>query len=62
MTGTTTMANFKRRKPKSSRAGCLCCKPQKRQGACLDHRDKPSDLRRRKAAEDAIKTFRCDTV
>jgi len=56
------MANFKRRKPKSTRAGCLLCKPHKRQGACLDHRDKFSDLRRRKAADEAVRAFRCDSL
>jgi hypothetical protein len=29
------MAHHKRKGPKSTRAGCLLCKPQKRQGAPL---------------------------
>jgi hypothetical protein len=34
--------NHKRHKPKSTRAGCLLCKPHKRQGSPLKDRDKPS--------------------
>jgi hypothetical protein len=34
--------NHKRCKPKSSRAGCLLCKPYKRQGSPKPNRDKPS--------------------
>jgi hypothetical protein len=32
------MANFKRKGPKSTRAGCLMCKPHKRQGTKLSNR------------------------
>ncbi|MFC5864432.1 hypothetical protein ACFPT7_19150 [Acidicapsa dinghuensis] len=32
------MANFKRKGPKSTRAGCLMCKPHKRQGTKLRDR------------------------
>lgn len=28
------MAHHKRKRPKSTRSGCLLCKPHKRQGAC----------------------------
>lgn len=31
------MANYKRKGPKSTRSGCLLCKPHKRQGAKCVH-------------------------
>lgn len=34
--------NHKRGRPKSTRAGCLLCKPHKRQGSSKKDRDKPS--------------------
>jgi hypothetical protein len=34
--------NHKRCRPKSTRAGCLLCKPHKRQGSPIKDRDKPS--------------------
>lgn len=37
------MANFKRRRPKSVRAGCLLCKPWKRQECAKHKRAKFSD-------------------
>ena len=37
------MAHYKRKGPKSTRAGCLLCKPHKRQGT-------PKDLRQRFSA------------
>lgn len=43
--------NHKRRKPKSTRAGCLLCKPHKRQGSPLKNRDKPS-IKRKLQKED----------
>lgn len=46
--------NHKRKKPKSSRAGCLMCKPYKRQGSRLVDRDKPSDCRRKVIADEKI--------
>lgn len=52
--------NFKRKRPKSGRAGCLLCKPYKRQGYCLHQRDKPSDAKRRQAADAKIREYRCD--
>jgi hypothetical protein len=40
------MANFKRKRPKSTRSGCLMCKPYKHQGCSKDDRLKFSDFRR----------------
>ncbi len=51
--------NFKRKRPKSTRAGCLLCKPHKRQGSCLHQRDKPSDRLRKAIADDKIREFAC---
>ncbi len=42
--------HHKRKKPKSSRAGCLLCKPHKRQGSKLSERQNGGDLRRLSAA------------
>jgi hypothetical protein len=42
--------HFKRTRPKSGRAGCLLCKPHKRQGSCRHQRAKPSDRKRAEAA------------
>jgi hypothetical protein len=52
------MAHHKRKGPKSTRAGCLLCKPQKRQGSPLAERQRFSQTRRlavagEKAAEQA---------
>jgi hypothetical protein len=44
--------NHKRKRPKSTRAGCLMCKPQKRQGSELKFREKISNRRRIVAAEE----------
>lgn len=38
--------NFKRKGPKSTRAGCLLCKPHKRQGTPLKDRQRHSVNRR----------------
>lgn len=38
--------HHKRKKPKSSRSGCLLCKPHKRQGSCIHNRSKFSDWKR----------------
>jgi len=51
--------HHKRKRPKSTRAGCLLCKPHKRQGACLHERDKPSDRTRRIAADEQLR-FICE--
>ena len=40
------MAHHKRKKPKSTRAGCLLCKPHKRQGAPKADRRRFADRRR----------------
>ena len=40
------MAHHKRKGPKSTRAGCLLCKPWKRQGAKRDERQKHSANKR----------------
>lgn len=44
--------HHKRKRPKSTRAGCLLCKPHKRQGfACRHVNMKASDLKRREQAD-----------
>jgi hypothetical protein len=48
------MANFKRKGPKSTRSGCLLCKPHKRQGAKCTHT--PREAARRKVADQDIRT------
>jgi hypothetical protein len=48
------MAHYKRKGPKSTRAGCLLCKPQKRQGAPLKTRRKFSEMRGRRIADEKI--------
>jgi hypothetical protein len=45
------MANFKRKGPKSTRSGCLLCKPHKRQGAKCAHTARET-AKRAAAAED----------
>lgn len=54
--------HHKRGRPKSTRAGCLLCKPHKRQGSCLHERDKFSDRVRRMAADDQVRRFLCAEV
>ncbi len=49
--------NYKRKRPKSGRAGCLLCKPHKRQGYCLHERDKFSDRVRGEAARNKIREW-----
>lgn len=51
------MAHHKRKGPKSSRAGCLLCKPHKRQGAPLTERQKFSERRKRRIAKESISEF-----
>jgi len=48
------MANFKRKGPKSTRSGCLLCKPHKRQGAKCGHTAR--ETAERKAAAEDIRT------
>lgn len=45
------MANFKRKGPKSTRSGCLLCKPHKRQGAKCTHTARETAQRAAAAAE-----------
>lgn len=53
--------HYKRKRPKSGRAGCLLCKPHKRQGTCLHARLKRSDrVRAEVAREKVVERFRCD--
>lgn len=47
------MANFKRKGPKSTRSGCLLCKPHKRQGAKCTHA--PREAAKRKLAAEEIR-------
>ena len=48
------MANFKRKGPKSTRAGCLMCKPHKRQGQKLLVRLRFNEIRRLRAAQEQL--------
>ena len=50
--------HHKRKGPKSTRAGCLLCKPQKRQGSCKHERAKPSDRVRMAAADAELAALR----
>jgi hypothetical protein len=52
--------HHKRGRPKSTRAGCLLCKPHKRQGTCLHDRLKFSDRVRAQAAADQVRRFVCE--
>ena len=49
------MTHHKRKGPKSTRAGCLLCKPYKRQGGGLKLRLKFSEFRKRRAADAQIR-------
>ena len=53
-----TMANFKRKGPKSTRAGCLLCKPHKRQGQRLALRLMIGERRRLESARTEMTAFR----
>jgi hypothetical protein len=46
--------NHKRKGPKSTRAGCLLCKPHKRQGTPLDQRQRHAINRQLLAAKQQI--------
>jgi hypothetical protein len=48
------MAHHKRGRPKSTRAGCLLCKPHKRQGAPLRDRQRFNQFRRIRATDEQI--------
>lgn len=47
------MAHHRRKGPKSTRAGCLLCKPHKRQGAPLAMRQRFSVIKAREKLADA---------
>lgn len=48
--------NHKRKRPKSTRAGCLLCKPHKRQGACAhDVNMRHGNRRRFEAGTDQLR-------
>ncbi|WP_299949530.1 hypothetical protein [Hyphomonas sp. BRH_c22] len=49
------MAHHKRKGPKSTRSGCLLCKPHKRQGTCAANRHRAGERAKRAAAERAIR-------
>lgn len=49
--------HHKRRRPKSSRAGCLFCKPYKRQGSKRAARSKFSQRRKALVAKEKILEF-----
>jgi hypothetical protein len=51
------MPHFKRRRPKSRRAGCLLCKPWKANGVNRRSKngEKYSDFRRRVAATEKVR-------
>jgi len=48
--------NHKRGRPKSTRAGCLLCKPHKRQGSPKADRDKPSLKRKLQEKPEIVPT------
>lgn len=48
--------NFKRKRPKNARAGCLMCKPHKANGACPRHLDmRFGNLRRLESTKDQMR-------
>jgi len=51
----TAMAHHKRKGPKSTRSGCLLCKPHKRQGTCTANRHRAGERAKRAAAERDIR-------
>ena len=52
--------HFKRKRPKSARAGCLLCKPHKANGCC----PRPKDMQHgnRKRFERGSSQLRCDAI
>ncbi|MGB7952188.1 MAG: hypothetical protein WCH75_31255 [Candidatus Binatia bacterium] len=52
--GIHTMAHYKRKGPKSTRAGCLLCKPYKRQGSKLLERAPFNQVRKERDAAQQI--------
>jgi hypothetical protein len=53
------MAHHKRKRPKSTRSGCLMCKPHKRQGSCLHARMKVSA---RRGIDSGREQLRCEAA
>jgi len=52
--------NFKRKRPKNARAGCLLCKPHKANGFCARHKNmRMGDRRRYLAGENDL---RCEGI
>ena len=49
------MPHHKRKGPKSTRAGCLFCKPHKRQGASVKDRQTHGQTRKIRVASEKIK-------
>lgn len=47
--------NHKRKRPKSSRAGCLLCKPHKKNGC---HEERPSVARKLQVAKEERREYR----
>jgi hypothetical protein len=47
--------HHKRKRPKSTRAGCLLCKPHKRQGAKLNERSRGGNNVRLRATSDDLR-------
>lgn len=55
------MANFKRRRHKNARAGCLLCKPHKGNGMCADHMNmRHGDRRRYLGQTYGLREFRAE--
>lgn len=50
--------NFKRKRPKSARAGCLLCKPHKGNGMCVSHKN--MQFGNRKKYEAGTFQLRCE--
>ena len=55
------MSNFKRKGKKSTRSGCLLCKPHKAQGNC-EHALKPADRKELERAVDMLVRDYGDTL
>lgn len=51
--------HHKRKRPKSTRCGCLLCKPHKRQGSKLADRQKHSQYRKMVVAGEKVEEVRC---
>gem|GEM_PF-1875726 len=52
--------HFKRKRPKSARAGCLLCKPRKANGCCPRHKNMTHGNRKRR--ESLIDQLRCEQI